>query len=203
MHTMKLAPLAAAAVLGTSTLTAAARLEIPVSSNLAFEDNFDELDMKLWKHEITLGGGGNWEFQGYLNNRSNSYVDDGNLYIRPTLTADTIGIENLQGNNYIWDVWGSSPADMCTGNQFYGCQRMAGGGGNLLNPIQSARLRTAETFQFRYGKVEIRAKLPKGDWLWPAVWMLPAQNAYGQVLVLLGLLPRSCLVVAPQSLRNS
>jgi beta-glucanase (GH16 family) len=182
---MKLAPLAAAAVLGTSaTLAAAARLEIPVSSNLAFEDNFDELDMKLWKHEITLGGGGNWEFQGYMNNRSNSYVDDGNLYIRPTLTADTIGIENLQGNNYIWDVWGSSPADMCTGNQFYGCQRLAGGGGNPLNPIQSARLRTAETFQFRYGKVEIRAKLPKGDWLWPAVWMLPASNAYGQVLVL-------------------
>ena len=31
-----------------------------------------------------------------------------------------------------------------------------------------------------YGKVEIKAKMPLGDWLWPAAWMLPAQSAYGQ-----------------------
>ena len=33
-----------------------------------------------------------------------------------------------------------------------------------MNPIASARLRTAETFSFKYGRVEIKAKLPKGDW---------------------------------------
>ena len=175
------APAFAFAIAATAASGATARrLEIPYSDNLAFEDNFDELNMKNWKHEITLGGGGNWEFQGYLNNRSNSYVDDGNLYLRPTLTSDIIGVENVEGNNFLWDLWGSSPADMCTGNQFYGCERMAGGGGNPLNPVTSARVRTAETFQFKYGKVEIRAKMPKGDWLWPAVWMMPANNAYGQ-----------------------
>ena len=30
-----------------------------------------------------------------------------------------------------------------------------------------------------YGKVEVRAKLPRGDWLWPAIWMLPKDNKYG------------------------
>lgn len=40
---------------------------------LAFEDNFDELDFSKWQHEITLGGGGNWEFEAYLNNRTNTY----------------------------------------------------------------------------------------------------------------------------------
>ena len=27
------------------------------------QDNFDILDFDLWEHEITMGGGGNWEFQ--------------------------------------------------------------------------------------------------------------------------------------------
>ena len=28
-------------------------------------------------------------------------------------------------------------------------------------------------------QVEIVAKLPTGDWLWPALWMLPTDNFYG------------------------
>jgi beta-glucanase (GH16 family) len=54
-----------------------------------------------------------------------------------------------------------------------------GAGGNVLNPIQSAKITTATTFNFQYGRVEVVAKLPKGDWLWPAIWMLPARNEYG------------------------
>ena len=42
-----------------------------------FSDDFDYFNLTRWKHEITLGGGGNWEFQYYDNNRSNSYVKDG------------------------------------------------------------------------------------------------------------------------------
>ena len=48
-----------------------------------------------------------------------------------------------------------------------------------MNPVQSARLRTAETFAFKYGRVEVSAKMPKGDWLWPAIWLMPANGAYG------------------------
>jgi beta-glucanase (GH16 family) len=158
---------------------AAAKVNPAQFDTLVFSDEFDEFDFTKWKHEITLGGGGNWEFQMYANNRSNSYVDDGALYMRPTFTADAIGEQAVQINGEI-NLWGSSPADMCTGNAFYGCQRAAGGGGNPLNPITSSRLRTAETFTFKYGRVEINAKLPKGDWLWPALWMLPVHNAYGQ-----------------------
>jgi hypothetical protein len=32
-----------------------------------------------------------FEFQYYTNNRSNSFIEDGNLNIRPTLTADDFG----------------------------------------------------------------------------------------------------------------
>lgn len=59
------------------------------------------------------------------------------------------------------------------------CFLQKGAGGNVLNPIQSAKITTATTFNFQYGRVEVVAKLPKGDWLWPAIWMLPARNEYG------------------------
>ena len=144
----------------------------------ALEDDFSEFNLSLWKHEITLSGGGNWEFEAYLNNRSSSYVRDGVLYIKPILMEDQIGVANLK-SGFDMDIWGGSPADLCTQNQFYGCFRTSGAGGNYLNPIKSARIRTAESFFFRYGKVEVRAKLPRGDWLWPAIWMLPRYEQYG------------------------
>jgi len=36
----------------------------------------------------------------------------------------------------------------------------------------SARISTAGKFDFTYGKVEVRAKLPGGVGIWPAIWML-------------------------------
>jgi beta-glucanase (GH16 family) len=40
-------------------------------------------------------------------------------------------------------------------------------------------MRTVNSFTFQYGRVEIVAQLPKGDWLWPAIWFLPAHNEFG------------------------
>ena len=118
---------------------------------LALEDDFDDFNLTLWKHELTLGGGGNWEFQVYANNRTNSFTEDGVLHVHP---ADIIGDANVR-EGFRYDFWGSSPADICTGNAFYGCERCSGscGGDNYLNPIVSARIRTAESFSFTYGKV--------------------------------------------------
>jgi beta-glucanase (GH16 family) len=146
---------------------------------LVWFDDFEEFDLSTWQHEITLGGGGNFEFQHYTNNRTNSYVHDSVLYLRPTLTAELIGGEKNLYQGTTLDIWGGSPADMCTGNAFYGCMRIAGAEGNILNPIQSARIRTVNSFSFKYGRVEVSARLPVGDWLWPAIWLLPKYNSYG------------------------
>ncbi|XP_063925503.1 beta-1,3-glucan-binding protein-like [Zophobas morio] len=145
------------------------------SGDLIFEDEFDELDLQKWNHELTLGGGGNWEFQWYANSRYNSYVENGTLFLKPTLVADEYGEMFLSTGNL--DINGGAPADQCTNPAFYGCQRQ-GTTQNYLNPVKSARIRTVHSFNFKYGKVEVRAKLPAGDWLWPAIWMLPRWNQY-------------------------
>ncbi|WP_295771568.1 glycoside hydrolase family 16 protein [uncultured Mucilaginibacter sp.] len=48
------------------------------------------------------------------------------------------------------------------------------------NAYSSARLVTKGKGDFLYGRMEIKAKLPSGRGTWPAIWMLPTDNAYGQ-----------------------
>ena len=43
----------------------------------------------------------------------------------------------------------------------------------------SARLVTKHKGDWKYGKIEVRAKLPTGRGMWPAIWMLPTRDAYG------------------------
>ena len=43
----------------------------------------------------------------------------------------------------------------------------------------SARLVTKEKGDWKYGRIEIKAKLPSGTGMWPAIWMLPSKWEYG------------------------
>lgn len=43
----------------------------------------------------------------------------------------------------------------------------------------SAKLKTKGLFSQTFGRYEIRAKLPVGKGLWPAIWMLPEDDVYG------------------------
>ncbi|RIK78902.1 MAG: glucan endo-1,3-beta-D-glucosidase [Planctomycetota bacterium] len=46
-------------------------------------------------------------------------------------------------------------------------------------PYSSGRVRTKHRGDWKYGKIEARAKLPEGEGMWSAVWMLPTEEKYG------------------------
>ncbi|MDA8776906.1 glycoside hydrolase family 16 protein [Alphaproteobacteria bacterium] len=43
----------------------------------------------------------------------------------------------------------------------------------------SGRIQTRNKQDFKYGRFEARIKLPSGDGVWPAFWMLPTDQVYG------------------------
>ncbi|KAI0646076.1 concanavalin A-like lectin/glucanase [Trametes meyenii] len=141
---------------------------------MVLDENFDSLDLQnTWTRDVELGGFGNGEFQMTTDSSDNLFVQDGELYIMPTLTSDKIGRDAiLDGGSY--DL-----GDACTTSNKTACSVKSGNDFNTIQPVQSARLSTVKSTSIAYGKVEVRAKLPRGDWLWPAIWMLPKDNKYG------------------------
>jgi beta-glucanase (GH16 family) len=43
----------------------------------------------------------------------------------------------------------------------------------------SSRIRTRRKGDWKYGRIDVRAKLPKGKGIWPAIWMMPTDEVYG------------------------
>ncbi len=53
------------------------------------------------------------------------------------------------------------------------------GSGTGIFQYTSARINTRDRFAFRYGRIEARMKLPAGQGLWPAFWLLSQDSPYG------------------------
>lgn len=43
----------------------------------------------------------------------------------------------------------------------------------------AGRINTLRKFQFTYGKIMIRAKLPSEEWVFPELFLEPVENSYG------------------------
>lgn len=50
---------------------------------------------------------------------------------------------------------------------------------NTNEPWSSGRLISQGKMDFTYGKVEVKAKLPRARGSWPAIWLMPTTSAYG------------------------
>jgi beta-glucanase (GH16 family) len=48
-----------------------------------------------------------------------------------------------------------------------------------VREYSSGRIRTKHRGDWTYGRFEVRAKIPEGRGLWPAIWMLPTDDHYG------------------------
>lgn len=93
------------------------------------------------------------------------------LHIKPTLQdpelIETNNVVNLFKDGFCSSsVWSDCVAVTNTTN------------GTVVNPVKSARIST-KARSIKFGRVEVVAQLPEGDWLWPAIWMLPTDNKYG------------------------
>ncbi|KAJ3510675.1 hypothetical protein NLJ89_g4537 [Agrocybe chaxingu] len=154
--------------------------------------------------EVEMGGFGNGQFEMATASQNNSYIRNGRLYITPTLTSDNIGesaiidgtVYNITGCTYnitqgisytstmphlpknASAIASDQPFDVEAYTK--ACSAVSNAtSGQIINPIQSARLTTRKTASIKYGRVEVRAKIPTGDWLWPAIWMMPVDSKYG------------------------
>ena len=106
---------------------------------------------------------------------NNSFVRDGQLYLVPTLTSDVIGYDAVLGSPpHTFNLTGWTDANATN------CGAVSNASANaVIPPVMSARIHTRGHYSIRYGRVEISAKLPRGDWMWPALWMLPVVDTYG------------------------
>ncbi len=75
------------------------------------------------------------------------------------------------------DGWGNQEAQSYTNNS----ENVEVSNGNLIitaintgSGYTSARIKSENLYEFTYGRVEVRAKLPTGGGTWPAIWMLGA-----------------------------
>lgn len=158
-------------------------LDLPKSHKycLAFQDDFqgDSIDHTIWNHEVQTGGWGTGEFEWTTDSTNNSFVKDGKLFIVPTLTSDALGEEAII-NGYSLNLTAMNTCTSSNKSDIYCAAQSNSSTGMILPPVQSARLTTRLSGKgIRFGKIEVKAKMPTGDWLWPAVWMMPTREIYG------------------------
>ncbi|KAF4509577.1 hypothetical protein G6O67_003739 [Ophiocordyceps sinensis] len=145
---------------------------------LVHEDRFDTLNSDIWSHEVQLDGFGTGSFDWTTTDPKNAYVDGQGLHIVPTLTNETTPLTSDQlFANHTLDLLRDGS---CTNRRNTSCIAHSDPTeGKMLPPVRSARLSTKGRRSIRYGKIEVVAKLPKGDWIWPSIWMMPEDSVYG------------------------
>ncbi|NMP16367.1 glycoside hydrolase family 16 protein [Thalassotalea sp. Y01] len=123
---------------------------------LVWQDEFsgEQINLQKWSFEVNCHGGGNDEKQCYTKRAKNAFIENDMLIIQALK-------EEFQGPAKHDDDKQYSTTDTRT------------------LPYTSARLRSKNKGDWRYGRFEIRAHLPKGQGTWPAIWMLPTDWLYG------------------------
>ena len=124
---------------------------------MVWQDEFDgsSVDSSKWSFAVDCYGGGNGEAQCYTDRPENTTVSDGLLTI--TAHKETFSGPAVNDADPNYDPLDSSKTLDYT----------------------SARLLSKNKGDWKYGRFEIRAKLPQGQGTWPAIWMLPTDAVYG------------------------
>ncbi|GGQ17092.1 glycoside hydrolase family 16 protein [Shewanella litoralis] len=124
---------------------------------MVWQDEFDgnAVNANKWSFAVDCYGGGNNEAQCYTARAENASVADGLLTI--TAIKERFSGPAVNDADPSYDVNDTSKTLDYT----------------------SARLVSKNKGDWKYGRFEIRAKLPQGQGTWPAIWMLPTDWVYG------------------------
>lgn len=122
---------------------------------LVWADEFDgdSLDRSKWAPEESCWGGGNYERQCYTDRPDNIAVEGGLLLLK------------AKKERFVGPARPPEIADNPNPR--------------LVQPYTSGKIRTRGLHAWRYGRIEVRAKVPPGQGTWPAVWMMPSEDLYG------------------------
>jgi len=141
------------------------------------DDFSNGINTDIWTQEAEVGGFGNGQFEQTTLTDENVYVSGGKLIIKPTL-QDASLIESYNVINLTSDgtctYTGEFPEQNCVS-----VTNLTANPPTIIQPVKSGRINTKKGATIKYGRVEVTAKLPSGDWLWPAIWMLPVNDTYG------------------------
>ncbi|PBP17597.1 glucan 1,3-beta-glucosidase [Diplocarpon rosae] len=130
------------------------------------------LNPNIWTMEQEVGGFGNGQFEQTTADPENVFIQDGKLVIKPTLQDEALITSNT--------VINLTTDGTCTSDVPKNCAAVTNiTAGTIVPPVRSGRINTKKGGVIRYGRVEVTATLPSGDWLWPAIWMLPVNDTYG------------------------
>ncbi|KAF8519892.1 putative member of glycoside hydrolase family GH16, partial [Hysterangium stoloniferum] len=149
---------------------------------LVMEDNFETFNVdtvgSIWQRDVEMGGFGQSTFEMTTASSNNAFVKGGMLYLMPTLTELSIpGGNDSVFDGYTYNISGCTNTMNVAG---MACGAVSNRTSNtIISPVMSARITTQQSHNIQYGKVEVRSKLPIGDWLWPGIRMLPVNDTYG------------------------
>ena len=120
----------------------------------------------------TLTARSNGQFEQTTLDDENIFIEDGKLVIKPTLQD----IKLIESNHVI----NLTSAGTCSSRELDACVSITNTTeGTIITPVKSGRINTKKGAKIKYGRVEVTATMPAGDWLWPAIWMLPVTETYG------------------------
>ncbi|XP_011643360.1 beta-1,3-glucan-binding protein-like [Pogonomyrmex barbatus] len=140
---------------------------------LIFEDNFDNLNSTKWNLLKQFAGMPDYEFVVYMTDNVTD-ISDGRLRIKPVL------LESKYSREFV--LREKLTLDDCTGNiGSHDCLRQ-GFGASILPPVISGRINTKEKFEFLFGRIEVRAKLPHGDWVYPVITLESREKTWDRGL---------------------
>nr|XP_019556819.2 beta-1,3-glucan-binding protein 2-like [Aedes albopictus] len=145
------------------------------SGKLIFEETFDskELNGQKWRIENRFASDPDNEFVVYADFKENIQIRNGKLNIRPSLFESKFG-PGSTNTKFMF-------ASECTGLlNSRDCIRDRKIDFDMIPPVLSAQISTFNSFKFLYGKILIRAKLPRGDWIFPQLYLKPSNQFYGQ-----------------------